>query len=214
MKRFVRSASLPEDKRYFQYLSRMNGIGDLFSEPSRVYQSAEACEHLILSYFNAPNAQTELDRAVYCDMKTYLPEDILAVTDRMSMHHSLEVRVPFLDHRLAEFCATIPPEMRMRWFQKKYLLKRAVKHLLPYEVLKHRKQGFVGPMTKWLKTDLKGYVLENLSESNLKKHELFQWKTVQRLLEEHFLGKEIHDTLIWSLVIFQKWYETYCEKVG
>jgi asparagine synthase (glutamine-hydrolysing) len=214
MKRFVRSASLPEDKRYFQYLSRMNGIGDLFSEPSRVYQSAEACEHLILSYFNAPNAQTELDRAVYCDMKTYLPEDILAVTDRMSMRHSLEVRVPFLDHRLVEFCATIPPEMRMRWFQKKYLLKKAVKHLLPYEVLRHRKQGFVGPMTKWLKTDLKGYVLENLSESNLKKHELFQWKTVQRLLEEHFLGKEIHDTLIWSLVIFQKWYETYCEKVG
>jgi asparagine synthase (glutamine-hydrolysing) len=144
-------------------------------------------------------------------MKTYLPEDILAVTDRMSMHHSLEVRVPFLDHRLVEFCATIPPEMKMKWFQKKYLLKKAVKNLLPAEVINHRKQGFVGPMAQWLKNDLKSFTLETLSEKNLNKHDLLNHHTIKRILIEHYSGKEIHDTLIWALLVFHKWYDMYIE---
>jgi asparagine synthase (glutamine-hydrolysing) len=144
-------------------------------------------------------------------MKTYLPEDILAVTDRMSMHHSLEVRVPFLDHKLVEFCATIPPEMKIRWFQKKYLLKKATKNLLPKEVIRHRKQGFVGPMTRWLQGDLKPYVLNTLSEKNLHRHGLFNSNTIQTLLREHLTGREIHDTLIWSLVVFQVWFDLYLE---
>ena len=125
------------------------------------------------------------------------------------MHHSLEVRVPFIDHKLLEFCATIPPEMKMKWFQKKYLLKKAVKNLLPAEVINHRKQGFVGPMAQWLKNDLKSYVLETLSEKNLKKHGLFNYKIIDQIFEDHFSGREIHDTLIWSLLIFQKWYGMY-----
>jgi asparagine synthase (glutamine-hydrolysing) len=145
-------------------------------------------------------------------MKTYLPEDILAVTDRMSMLHALEVRVPFLDHKLLEFCATIPPEMKMRWFTKKYLLKKATRSMLPKEVINHRKQGFVGPMTQWLKTDLKGYVQETLTRKNLDRHGYLNFETVKRVLDEHFSGKQIHDTLIWSMLVFQKWFEVYIDK--
>ena len=99
----------------------------------------------------------------------------------------------------------------MKWFRKKYLLKKAVGSLLPREVIGHRKQGFVGPMAQWLKTDLKSYVVEALSEKNLKKHDLLNSSTVKKILDEHFSGKEIHDTLIWSILIFQKWYDLYVE---
>jgi asparagine synthase (glutamine-hydrolysing) len=142
-------------------------------------------------------------------MKTYLSEDILAVTDRMSMHHALEVRVPFLDHPLMEFCATIPPEMKLKWFRKKYLLKKAVRAFLPKEVINHRKQGFVGPMAQWLKHDLRSYTIETLSKQNLGKHGFFNIKVVESILDEHYSRRELHDTLIWSLLVFQKWYDTY-----
>ena len=125
------------------------------------------------------------------------------------MHHALEVRVPFLDHPLMEFCATIPPEMKMKWFRKKYLLKKAVRAILPGEVIDHRKQGFVGPMAQWLKKDLKGYALEALSTNKLKRHGLFNHDTIANVLDDHFSGREIHDTLIWSLLVFQRWYDLY-----
>jgi len=217
MKRFVRSGSLPPDQCYAGYLSILNPDlqGSFFSNPERFNTYHDACRDLILGYFNSPNvsgSKDSLNRAFYCDIKTYLPDDILAVTDRMSMHHSLEVRVPFLDHKLLEFSATIPPEMKMKWLQKKYLLKKAVRSLLPKEVIQHRKQGFVGPMAQWLKKDLKVHTLETLSEKNLKKHGLLNYKTTQRIMNEHFSGKEIHDTLIWSMLIFQTWYDVYIEK--
>ena len=134
------------------------------------------------------------------------------MTDRMSMLHALEVRVPFVDHKLLEFCATIPPEMKLRWFRKKYLLKKATRSLLPKQVIEHRKQGFVGPMTQWLKKDLRAYAMKTLSKENLKRHGYLQCDTVQRILAEHMSGKQIHDTLIWSMLVFQKWYDIYIEQ--
>ncbi len=216
MKRFVRSGSLSADQCYFSYLSILDSKlgGSFFSDPDKFNKHNESCKDLILGYFNSTNVQDandSLSRALYCDLKTYVPDDILSVTDRMSMYHSLEVRVPFVDHKLLEFCATIPPELKMKWFKKKYLLKKAVKPILPREVINHRKQGFVGPMAQWLKKDLRTYVFETLSEKNLKKHDLLNDTTIKRILNEHFSGKEIHDTLIWSILVFQKWYDMYIE---
>jgi asparagine synthase (glutamine-hydrolysing) len=217
MKRFVRSGSLPSDLCYLGYLSTINPLvkGSLFSDAQKFEGCFDECQGMMRSYYNSDMVSGEddvLNRAFYCDLKTYLPEDILAVTDRMSMHHALEVRVPFLDHKFLELCATIPSEMKMKWFSKKYLLKQAVKPLLPSEVITHRKQGFVGPMTQWLKNDLKQYTLDTLSPKNLGRHGLFNFSTVQRVLDEHFSGREIHDTLIWSLLVFQTWYDLYIER--
>lgn len=214
MKRFVRSASLPADESYLGYVSLLTKEqrNTFFSDTAKFNNHLDSCTELLTGYFNSPNVTGDcnsLDRAFYFDIKTYLPEDILALTDRISMQHSLEVRVPFLDHKLVEFCSTIPSEIKMKWFKKKYLLKKAVADLLPKEVINHRKQGFVGPTSRWLQTDLKPYVLDALSERNLKKHGLFNQSTVNHLLEEHFTGKEIHDKLIWALLVFQKWFDMY-----
>jgi asparagine synthase (glutamine-hydrolysing) len=214
MKRFARGAHLPPDQRYFSFLSKLNpSVRDsFFSDRHRFARHLENSRELVLRHFRSANIngpEDSLDRALNCDLMTYLPEDILAVTDRMSMHHALEVRVPFLDHKFLEYCATIPPEMKLKWMRKKYLLKKAAKNYLPREVITHRKQGFTGPMTRWLQNDLKSFVIDTLSERNLSKHDLLNQVTVRRVLDEHFGGREIHDTLIWSMVIFQTWFNLY-----
>jgi len=121
------------------------------------------------------------------------------------------VRVPFLDHKLMEFCATIPSEMKVRVWDKKYILKKALADVLPKEVLKHRKQGFIGPMSRWLQRELRPYVLEILNEKNLDKHGIFNKRTVKSVLDEHFNRVEMNEKLIWSLVMFQSWYNLYIE---
>lgn len=216
MKRFVRSASLPPDQRYFSYISRLNpSLKDqFFADSERFVPHFEACRELILKHFNSAQIEdgaASLNRALYCDIKNYLPEDILAVTDRLSMHHALEVRVPFLDHKFMELCFSIPAAMKMKRLQKKSLLKKSSMRYLPKEVVRHRKQGFVGPMTRWLKNDLRPFVMETLAGKNLERHGYLDVRTVNRILDEHFSGREIHDTLIWSMLVFQVWFNRYID---
>ncbi|OGW50052.1 MAG: hypothetical protein A2078_11365, partial [Nitrospirae bacterium GWC2_57_9] len=212
LKRFVRSAGDDAARQYFGFITKINGKyrSRLFSSECSQYASAlDAVEERFARLFNAAPAEDPLDKVLYCDLKTYLPEDILACTDRLSMCHSLEVRVPFLDHTLVEYCATIPPELKMKWFRKKYLLKKAVSGLLPKPVLAHRKQGFVGPMTRWLQTDMKEMTQKTLSPRRLDRHGLFKPAVVERLLSDHYNGREVNDTTIWSLLIFQTWFDLY-----
>lgn len=212
LKRFVRSSSGDAAHRYLGFVSKLpeRYKGRFFSESGKRYQDAfGAAEQRFLDIFNADNAQDPINRVFHSDIKTYLPEDILACTDRMSMWNSLEVRAPFVDHRLLEYCARIPPALKMKWFRKKALLKKGVTSLLPAEVLDHRKQGFVGPMTKWLQTDLKALTLRTLSAGNLNKHGIFNQNVIETILQDHFSRKEINDTLIWSLLIFQTWFNRY-----
>ncbi|MDH5570145.1 MAG: asparagine synthase C-terminal domain-containing protein [Gammaproteobacteria bacterium] len=208
---------MPSDQCYMSYISILSPEirGSFFTNREKFSQYYDQNAELIYSYFNSKNVEGDkdsLDRALYCDIKTYLPEDILALTDRISMQHSLEVRVPFIDHKVMEFCATIPPELRMKGFKKKYLLKKSMSNILPEEVINHRKQGFVGPTSNWIKNDLREYILNTLSENNIKKHGYINVKTVNKLLDEHFSGKQIHDKLIWAMVVFQKWYELNIEQ--
>lgn len=217
IKRFIRSATLPPEERYFSYLHKMPPgiLPDFFSNREHATGHQAACRKLMTGYYRSPHVDAHpgsINRALYCDIKTWLPEDILCVTDRMSMQHGLEVRVPFLDHNFAEFCATIPESMKIRFMSKKHILKKAVGGILPGDVIAHRKQGFVGPMAQWLKYDLKPFVLETLSPEHLRRHGLIRQDTVARILDEHFSGRQIHDALIWSMVIFQHWYNNYMHR--
>lgn len=212
LKRFVRSSSGDAAHQYLGFVSKLpeRYKNQFFSESGKRYQEVfGAAEQRFLDIFNADNAEDPINKVFYSDIKTYLPDDILACTDRMSMWNSLEVRAPFVDHQLLEYCARIPPALKMKWFRKKYLLKKGAAPLLPTEVLDHRKQGFVGPMTRWLQTDLKDFTLSTLSRDNLSKHGMFNQNMIETILQDHFSRKEINDTLIWSLLIFQTWYNRY-----
>ncbi len=212
LKRFVRSSSSNHAQRYFGFVSKLNNKyrNAFFSEQGQQYAEAfDAAEKRYIDLFDSAQADDPLNKVFYCDTKTYLPEDILACTDRLSMCHSLEVRVPFLDYELVEYCATIPPEMKIKWLRKKYLLKKGVSGLLPKAVLDHRKQGFIGPLTRWLQTDLKELTLKRLSRKSLGKHGLFNSDTIENILTDHYRGRENNDSLIWSLLMFQAWFDLY-----
>jgi asparagine synthase (glutamine-hydrolysing) len=215
LKRFVRAAVDDEAHRYLGFVTkiapeyRQRLFGDNGGHMSDAWQRAQ--ERLLAHYREAP-ADDPLDRLLYCDIQTYLPDDILALTDRLSMCHSLEVRVPFLDHELFEFAATIPADVKMKWLQKKHLLKQSLSGLLPKPVLTHRKQGFVGPTSRWLKTDLRSQILDVLSPQRLARHGIFDRATVSRILSDHFDGRETNDILILSLVVFQTWFDLYVDE--
>lgn len=212
LKRFVRSMDRDAAGRYQKYMSALDNSarGKFYSERLQKEINGTQTEQLGIKYFMARNAEEILDRALYQDFRMYLPDDILALSDRLSMHHSLELRVPFVDHELVEFCATIPASMKIRFFKKKYLLRKIARPYLPAEVINHRKQGFASPMASWLRNDLKGYSLDLLSASNLRKHSFFNGDYVQKVLEDHMARRESHDKLIFSLIVFQKWFQRYC----
>jgi asparagine synthase (glutamine-hydrolysing) len=209
MKRFMRASQLDPPLRYASYVSTLASErrGELFSGDVAKQVDFDSTNRLMTDYYSSDNAQNPLDRAFYQDIKTYLPDDILTLTDRIGMVHSQELRVPFTDHVLMEFCATIPAKMKLKHFTKKYLLRKAAENLIPQEVLAHRKQGFSSPMAQWLKEDLQELREDLLSRSKIESGGIFNWEFVKKVTSEHLNRKELHDKLIFALIMFQKWQE-------
>jgi asparagine synthase (glutamine-hydrolysing) len=211
VKRFIRSAGMSPGGRYLEYLTV---FGDsmkrrLLNREAFGGLTADSPSSDFTKRFNDAPAETLLDRAFYSDFRTHLPDDILALTDRLSMAQGLEVRVPYLDHRLVEFCATIPSALKIRHWTKKYLLRRVARDFLPDAILTHRKQGFASPMAAWLRADLKPFLLDTLADKRLARHGLFRPAEVQALIRAHFGRQESNDRQLFALVMFQKWSERF-----
>ena len=212
LKRFVRSAARDDAHRYLGFISKLPDRyrSSFFSgSKSHLSEAFEAAQARFVKMFDSAPADDPINKVFYCDIKTYLPDDILTCTDRMSMHHSLEVRVPFLNHQLIEYSATIPPEMKLKLFRPKHLLKKCVSDLLPAAVLRHRKRGFVGPTEVWVKGELRKFTEEKLSRTSLARHSIFDQNTIHTILEDHYTDKENNDVLIWCLLNFQVWFDEY-----
>ena len=139
------------------------------------------------------------------DVGVYLADDLLVKTDRASMAHSLEARVPFCDVQLAEFALSLPDELRVRRFDKKRLLRRAVEPLLPREIVHGRKQGFSIPVAAWLRHELRPTVDELLSPDAVRRQGVFDPAVVSRLVERHAAGED-HGRPLWNLLVFMAWH--------
>ncbi|MGE5177262.1 MAG: asparagine synthase-related protein, partial [Hyphomicrobiales bacterium] len=138
----------------------------------------------------------------YLDLKTYLPGDILTKVDRASMAHSLEVRVPLLDHPLVEWLATVPPGLKLRGREGKYLLKRALEPHLPHDLLYRPKMGFGVPIGLWFRGPLKQRLQESLLGPGIAARGFFEPEFVARLVREHQSGQREHSAVLWSLLMF------------
>jgi len=145
----------------------------------------------------------------YLDLKVYLAEQCLVKIDRASSFNSLEVRVPFLNPTIAEFAFSLPSSFHFNGFTLKRLLKSTVRCLLPKEIINRPKRGFGVPINYWLRQDLKPMMEKFLSEKRLKRQGLFNPNFVQQLIIEHLSGKETHHMILWSLLIFQLWYDNW-----
>lgn len=160
-------------------------------------------DELIALMRDAP-AQSGLDRAQYADLKFWLPGDILTKVDRTSMAVGLEAREPLLDHRLVEFAARLPENMRVRGSTGKFLLKKCMERYLPSDILYRPKQGFVTPIAQWLRGPLSGAARSIASSPVVAQTGWFASHKVAQLAEAHISGKSDHSRILWQLLMLER----------
>ena len=148
----------------------------------------------------------------FLDINFYMAEDILTKVDRAAMAVSLETRAPFLDPRVAQFAASIPLEYKLKGNKGKYILKKAVADLLPKAILQRPKKGFGIPIAEWLKGRLNPLLHDMLAPERLKGQGLFNADFVQKLILEHERGAASHYKQLWTLLIFQLWFDNFLQK--
>lgn len=155
------------------------------------------------------DADDLIEKMQYLDIKLYLQDEILVKVDRASMACSLEVRCPILDKEVVEYAAKIPSNMKLKGLTTKYIIKKMLKNTIPSEILNREKKGFTIPVRKWFRKELKNYLLEVFNENNIKKTGIFNFKEIQKILNEHFTGTKDNRREIWTLLIFELWKEKY-----
>jgi asparagine synthase (glutamine-hydrolysing) len=147
----------------------------------------------------------------YFDFQNYLPLDILTKVDRMSMAHSIESRPTLLDHRLVEFAATIPVELRLRGTTTKYLFKQAMRGILPDGIIDRPKHGFAVPLEKWFRGDWSGFLRDHLLSDRSRQRSIFNMSYVEQLLRLHDRGRSL-DLHLWTLLSFEQWCRTFLDR--
>jgi len=208
-KRFVRAAHLPP-------LERHHGWKEIFSADARADLTGRRNGFdpvdLLRERFSETDGADLLSRLQDVDLGTYLADDLLVKTDRASMAHSLEARVPFLDPVVTSFALALPTRQKVRGLRKKVLLRKAVEPLLPREIVHGRKRGFSIPAAAWLRGELEPLARDTLSADTLRRQGFFRHEPVRRLLDEHVEGKQDHSRQLWGLLMFTLWHEHHMER--
>jgi asparagine synthase (glutamine-hydrolysing) len=183
--------------------------GKLYS-PELAQNLRSAPESYLENSYNQGVGTDDLDRMLYTDTMTYLPEDLMVKVDRATMAHSLEARSPFLDHELMEFVASLPSDFKINKHGSKYILKEAVKDFFPQGFFDRPKMGFSVPLSTWFKGDWNSYVFDKLYRGALKDTSLFNTKVIKEILvESGGNGYNDSSSLIWRLLILAEWFELY-----
>ncbi|MGH9260124.1 MAG: asparagine synthase-related protein, partial [Acidimicrobiales bacterium] len=214
LKRFVAAGSTASPDRYLAYLSRLgDGFrGDVYAQGLRSEISGAAGLRRFRQLYAAGGAPSGLRAGLYLDYKTFLPDDILALSDRLAMAHSLEVRVPFVDHVLVEQAFALPDRTKIGWWQNKHLLKRALRSRLPQEHFRAPKRGFVGPTSAWLRHELREMVQDELSAERMGRLGFFSPAAVLRLVDDHVSRRQNREGILWGLLSFSTWHRLYAER--
>ncbi len=206
-KRFVRAAALPP-------LERHHGWKEIFSAEQRAQLLAPEWGEAPgdpLDSWRARFAETEaaplLARLQDVDLGIYLADDLLVKTDRMSMAHGLEARVPYLDPVISDLALALPTKHKVRGLSKKRLLRRAAAELVPGSILHARKRGFSIPAAAWLRGELEPLARELLSPERTRSQGYFEPAFVTRLLDEHVARRQDHSRQLWGLMSFSLWSE-------
>ena len=208
-KRFVRAAHLPP-------LERHHGWKEIFSPDARAELTGRQSGFDPVELLRARFAETEgaelLARLQDVDLGTYLVDDLLVKTDRASMAHSLEARVPFLDPVVTNFALALPSRHKVRGLRKKVLLRKAAAPLVPPELLRRRKRGFSIPAAAWLRGELEPFARDTLSADRLRSQGFFRPEAVTRLIDDHVAGREDLSRQLWGLLSFMLWHERHVER--
>lgn len=203
LKRFVAAGELTSPERYRSYIAAFPRTEEILS--ADVYASIATPGLRYSEIMRELNARDPLDVGLYSDLYIYLPDDLLTLSDRVSMAHSLEVRVPFLDHHLVELASRIPARLKVYGLRKKVLFRRAIEPWIPAGHLKRRKQGFSVPLAAWLKGPLRPMIQDLAESKQLRESPWLNHATVMRLIAEHLSGESNHEIRLWAIVCFLEW---------
>jgi asparagine synthase (glutamine-hydrolysing) len=208
-KRFARAAHLPP-------LERHHGWKEIFSAEARAGLTGRNSAFDPVDLLRARFAETEgaelIARLQDVDFGLYLVDDLLVKTDRASMAHSLEARVPYLDPAVTNLASALPRRQRVRGLRKKVLLRKAVAPLLPQEIVRGKKRGFSIPAAAWLRGELEPFARDTLSRDAVRRQGYFRPEAVERLIDRHVEGKEDLSRQLWGLLAFTLWHERHVER--
>jgi asparagine synthase (glutamine-hydrolysing) len=194
--------------RMEQYLIDDQAKAALFTPMMRA-EITRSTQAFTAEHYAAAGTRDPLNRALFADFNSLLSDQVLAFVDRLSMAHSVEVRPPFLDHRLIEFAATIPGRLKINPQGVKQVLKRAVRGIIPDAIIDRPKEGFLMPTSQWILDKLQPYVRERLAPARLALHGLLDPAQVAALLDGAPSAGSRRGDRLWNLLMFQLWWEKY-----
>jgi asparagine synthase (glutamine-hydrolysing) len=209
---FLRHVAGDAATRYVDSISffRADERAALYSADVRAATAADA-ERRLERHFDRFAGLPHDSRMMRFDFETYLPEDVLAKVDRMSMAHSIESRVPLLDNRVIDFAASLPARFKIRDGRRKHILKETLRTMLPDAILSRRKQGFGIPLGTWFRGGLTGLFSDVLETPRTEQRGYFDPAFVRRLLKEHLAGERDHTLRLWQLLVFELWHRQYLD---
>ncbi len=212
-KRFLQAAGLPRTERYFRWMSTFNRDAkrELYTRDFSERIAAQNPSVLMDKWFGAANGSGVLDATLLTDQMTYLPNDLLVKVDIASMANSLEARSPFLDHKVIEFAASLPENLKMQRFETKSLLKKVAARLVPREVVYRRKMGFGVPIGNWFRGEMKGFVREILLSEKSLKRGIAKSEMIEKYVNEHTNGERDHTFQIWTLLMLELWFQRFID---
>ncbi len=215
-KNYLFNISLDAAGRYIDSISHFNGPRKrkLYSNEIRTKMNGSFLrgEKLFRQIAGSVTTDEQIENLLYLDSKTYLPSDILTKVDRMSMASSLETRSPLLDHKLIEYVTRIPSSMKLKGRETKYIFKKAIRDLVPSEILHREKQGFGVPISEWINLQLKDRITSDLSDSRFMSRGYFEPKYVSMLLDEHRRSRRDHSHALWTLWMLELWHRRYIDR--
>jgi asparagine synthase (glutamine-hydrolysing) len=208
--RYARWAGLPMEQRYRGVSMGMPAAlrGQLLGRQDR----GTVVDDAFRSCFNAVPKKDVLNRMLYADAKIWLPDDLLLKADKMTMANSLELRVPFLDHKLVEYAATLPSDLKLKGSTGKYLLREAMKNTLPKRIINRSKKGFPVPTESWLRGELKDFVHDTLLASDSACRSHMDSRVIEKIVSQHEQGTENRRQELWTLLIFEIWHKLFIDK--
>jgi asparagine synthase (glutamine-hydrolysing) len=202
-------------------LDRHRSLVGVFGEPERaaLYRRGagpprEETDDPLAALYESSDGPDELDRLLDLDTRSLLADDYLVKDDRMSMAVSLEVRVPYLDHELVEFAASLPARLKLRGLTSKWILRRSAEGILPAPTVQRAKQGFEVPVGRWIAGDLRETAEELLLSPRTRDRGLFEAGVVRNLLENHLTGRENLAGKLWSLMSLEMWFRAILDEEG
>jgi len=198
LKRFLQGSFMPPEQAHIFWTGTFSE-----DEKERLLLNSEG--QTLAGLVNRVAGTSELDRHLRFDRQYYLPDDILSKVDRMSMAHSLEVRPPFLDHRICEFAESLPVHFKIRGSKLKFILRELMKDKLPSAILRRGKTGFDIPAHEWLRGRLKPLLLDVITEQSVKETGLIRWGEVESVLKDHLERRANSGYHLWGLMILFLW---------